>query len=89
MIPLKRYIRKQGIRVQRRIALIRPSPIMSPGYRSLSHGTQRRSLGCATGVGRFRSILTDGNRRRSISVGNKERRVDKWRRKGMEGLDLR
>jgi hypothetical protein len=42
-----------------------------------------------TGVGRFRSILTDGNWRRSISVGDKERRVDKWRRKGMERLDLR
>jgi hypothetical protein len=41
------------------------------------------------GIGRFRSILTDGDRGRSISVGDKERRVDKWRRKGMERLDLR
>jgi hypothetical protein len=89
MIPLKRYIRKQGIRVQRGVALIRPSPIMSPSYRGLSHGAQRRSLGCTTGVGRFRSILTDGNWSRSISVGNEERRVDKWRGEGMERLNLR
>jgi len=89
MIPLKRYIRKQGIWVQGGIALIRPSPIMSPGYRSLSHGTQRCSLGCTTGFGRFRGILTDGNGRRSISVGNEERRVYKWRREGMERLNLR
>jgi hypothetical protein len=80
MIPLKRYVREQGIRVQGGVALIRPSPIMSPSYRSLSHGTQRRRLRSMTGVGRFRSILTDGNWRRSISVGDKERRVDKWRR---------
>ena len=80
MIPLKRYIRKQGIRVQRGVALIRPSPIMSPSDRSLGHGAQRRSLRCTTGIGRFRGILTDGYRGRSISVGNEERRVDKWRR---------
>ena len=88
MIPLKWYIRKQGIRVQGGVALIRPGPIMSPGNRSLGHGTQRRSLGCTTGIGRFRGILTDGNGRRSISVGNEERRVDEWRREGMERLDL-
>jgi hypothetical protein len=62
---------------------------MSPSYRSLGHRAQRRSLRSMAGIGRFRSILTDGDRGRSISVGDKERRVDKWRRKGMERLDLR